>query len=112
VCSSDLFLCEDIFSLSAVYDVIFTSNVLEHFEEPYPILDELAKHTGKFLAVFVPYKEYNRISSHFYTFDDDSFPAETGGMKLEYKAVIDCADEPGSSWSGTEILAVYVRNDA
>jgi trans-aconitate methyltransferase len=103
------YLCEDMLSLSAAYDVVFISNVLEHFEDPYPVLEALAKHSGKYLAVFVPFREYNRVSEHFYTFDYDSFPEEIDGMKFEYMAIIDCADEPGSSWSGAEILVVYRR---
>jgi SAM-dependent methyltransferase len=104
-----VFKCEDILSLSAKYDVIFISNVLEHFKEPYPVLEELAEHSGKYLAVFVPFREYKRVSEHFFTFDYDSFPEEIGGMKFEYMAIIDCADEPGSSWSGAEMLVVYRR---
>lgn len=106
------FYCEDITSLSPRHDVIFTSNVLEHFENPIEILGKLADRTERYLVVLVPYKEYRRISEHFYTFDADTFPPDMNDLQLVYQKEIDCRHIPDTKWPGEELLVVYTRKTA
>lgn len=39
------------------YNIIFTSNTLEHFENPYEWLNQIMENTKDFLMVVVPFKE-------------------------------------------------------
>jgi SAM-dependent methyltransferase len=104
------FSCEDIKSLRSDYDVVFTSNVLEHFVNPFEILEKLASHAKKYLIAVVPSKEYNLIGEHFYTFEPGKFPLTVNGLKLVYEKVIECGWEPGTLWPGDQLLVVYAEN--
>ena len=52
------------------YDVVFSSNTLEHFGDPWKVLKRLAKFAKSALVILVPYHEFNRHVEHEYTFLD------------------------------------------
>jgi SAM-dependent methyltransferase len=98
---------EDIASLRSDYDVIFTSNVLEHFINPFEILEKMAVRAKKYLIAVVPSREHHRIDEHFYTFEPGSFPLTLGGLKLVHEKETDCSGEPNTCWRGYQLLTVY-----
>ncbi len=103
----DSFQCQDIRKIADQYDCIFTSNVLEHFENPLQTISELLlDHLRQHLVILVPYNEMDRIDGHCYTFTDESFPQEYQGLHLRYATVIACHN---IHWPGSQLLAVYSR---
>src|SRR5215510_8116386 len=52
---------EDSTNPSASYDVVFSSNVLEHFHRPYVVLEKLARRARKVVALVLPFREIDRI---------------------------------------------------
>lgn len=94
----------------ANWDFIFSSNTLEHFHEPWRIVDELARRTRRGLVFLLPYKEVNRIAEHHYTFLASNIPLSHGEFRLCYSAVIDAANLPETEWAGTQVFLIFLRN--
>ena len=90
-----------------IWDVLFSSNTLEHFAEPWSVMKRLAKFAKSALVVLVPYREFDRHSEHEYTFLDTNIPLGIRAFELKHVAVIDASLDPGSLWNGHQILLVY-----
>jgi len=59
------------------YDVIYCSNVLEHFEDPHTKLEEISKHCNNYIIILVPYnQEPNEF--HFHKFQYNEFLGKNG----------------------------------
>ncbi|HEX5944010.1 MAG TPA: class I SAM-dependent methyltransferase, partial [Anaerolineales bacterium] len=50
------------------YDVVFSSNTLEHFRRPYDILSRLLERAGKCVVLLLPFREYDLHPEHYHTF--------------------------------------------
>ena len=95
------------------YDVIFSSNTLEHFDRPFDIVARLAEHTKRFLVLLLPFQEYDRIPEHFFTFDLDNIPVcPVPGFAAVACRVVDAANINIHYWNGKQILLVYARLSA
>ncbi len=108
------FICEDWLDMGREacdsYDVVFSSNTLEHFHKPYEVLETLGKRAKKALALALPYREMERIDEHFYSFLPDNIPLELhNGFRLVWSRVIDCRYLPNTVWGGDQIFLVYVE---
>ena len=68
------FTSQDLFKSSEEYDIIFSSNTLEHFYNPKDIIDELSTHARKFLVFLLPFYDDLTIKEHFYSFTYDNMP--------------------------------------
>jgi hypothetical protein len=90
------------------YDVIFSSNTLEHFNNPWDVTEILAQFANKFIVLLVPFQEYHRHFEHFYTFDAVNIPTTIGESHfLAYFSVSNAAGYPSSYWNGQQILLIY-----
>ncbi len=106
------FLCRDVLSapLPATFDVLATSNVLQYYQAPWPVLEVLGSHAARHLAVLVPFRERNPASEHLYTFDDATIATRIDpDFVLSSCKVIDCRRHSGGYWPGSQILLVYSR---
>jgi len=65
--------------IPGTYDYIIMIETLEHFYEPYFVVDKCLKNTRRALIVSVPYDPQRRsgrtysVDEHVYTFDDEAF---------------------------------------
>jgi len=105
------FIEADINNVPESFDVIFSSNTLEHFENPDKIIENILPHCKKYFVMLIPFREWDRIDEHFYTFDYKSFPYEKQGFQLVYHRIEDCTDMEKTQWPGEEILVVYARKE-
>ena len=95
-----------------VFDVVFSSNTLEHFHRPYAVLKTLCSRATKALVLALPYRELDRHHEHFYTFLPDNIPtAINGGFKLVWSRVVDCRQISNTLWGGDQIVLVYANSD-
>src|SRR5690606_27951423 len=107
------FLCEDWLDASSgsyqhTFDVVFSSNTLEHFHQPYPVLNAIAQRAAKAVVLALPYKELDRIDEHFYTFLADNIPLTLGnGFRLCWAKAVDCRKVADALWHGIQIVLVY-----
>ena len=112
------FLCEDWLAEDnrppKLYDVVFSSNTLEHFSDPYNVLDVLCDHAKKAVVLALPYEEDpdNRIDEHFYTFSRSNISvALPKDFRLVWSQVVDCQRLHPTYWSGSQIFLIYISDD-
>jgi SAM-dependent methyltransferase len=95
----------------SVFDVVFSSNTLEHFHEPYAVLKSLSSRATKALVLALPYRELERNKEHFYTFLPENIPSiMDGGFSLIWSRVIDCRQLPNTLWGGDQIVLIYANS--
>jgi glycosyltransferase involved in cell wall biosynthesis len=93
---------------TSTYDVLFTSNTLEHFDKPWSVLNKIASIAKAHIIVLVPFKEYDRFEEHFYTFDFNNIPVTlSNDFILTHSSVADTSLMDKSYWPGKQILLVY-----
>jgi len=92
-----------------VYDVIISSNTLEHFFSPYDVAKRLSKHAAKYLVFLIPFQEVDRIEEHFYTFDYSNIPFCLDDFCLRFFKELDTKNMENTYWQGKQILLVYEK---
>ncbi|AEF95428.1 Methyltransferase type 11 [Desulfotomaculum nigrificans CO-1-SRB] len=106
------FLCMDFITNNQgpTYDVVFSSNVLEHFKDYLYVLSRIQGRAKKFLILLLPFREYKRIAEHLTTFDFNNIPINLiNGWHLLHSVIIDAKAESDSYWPGEQILLIYTR---
>lgn len=94
------------------YDVLFTSNTLEHFHEPFKILEQISTHSNNLIIVMIPFMEINRIEEHFFTFRPENIPYRINlDFNLVWSKIISCASINNTYWSGDQIILIYAKSD-
>jgi SAM-dependent methyltransferase len=103
------------------YDVVFTSNVLEHLVDPVGTVMGQLRFTRKFYVILVPYDEplggwereqmtveqrHAAGHTHVQKFQLGDFPAELGAFT---RTVENATIEPGPICPGRQLLVVYKR---
>lgn len=101
------FMCQDIREVEDSYDVILSSNTLEHLEDADVVLRKLVQKAHYHVVLLLPFQEYERIDEHFLTFDYNSFPVVIASFILSYFKVIDCTKIEGTMWNGKQVLVIY-----
>lgn len=96
------------------YDIVFTSNVLEHFHEPWTVLEKISHFANDIIIMMVPFEEdpENLHFEHFTSFREDDFRITLSRFILVGFVVKDTAKEKDTSWNGKQALAIYVRNSS
>ncbi len=102
------FLAVDLKDTNAEYDVIFSSNTLEHFHEPMGMLAVLAAHCRRYLILLLPFQEYDLQPEHHHMFDYGNVPTAVGDrFVLAHGHVVDVSKVPQTHWAGCQALLVY-----
>jgi 2-polyprenyl-3-methyl-5-hydroxy-6-metoxy-1,4-benzoquinol methylase/glycosyltransferase involved in cell wall biosynthesis len=102
---------ENILKTVELFDVIFCSNVLEHFDNPYDVLSKLLNISKKYLIIMVPYREKNLDPSHFYRFDKNDLQERYGDFLVVQRKIIDAEKIENTYWRGEQLLVVMKRID-
>jgi glycosyltransferase involved in cell wall biosynthesis len=91
------------------YDLVFSSNTLEHFEAPWVVANKLVARASSFLVLMLPYREVDRISEHLASIEPDSIPyaLDNGTFVLLHSSIDESHLRLPSYWSGEQILLVY-----
>lgn len=96
----------------AAYDVVFSSNTLEHFHNPVATLERLLPAARKCVALLLPFREMERHPEHYHTFLASNLAyAPSADFVLAHASVIDSGAQVPSYWPGYQILLIYVRPD-
>lgn len=106
------FMQGDISALEQRFDVVFCSNVLEHFQDPLRRLESLVRASNRYVVVLVPGWEYDRHPEHHVTFKLSSFPRSIGGMQCVFAGAVNCADINPQQWPGYQIAVIYAIPEA
>lgn len=93
------------------FDIVFSSNTLEHFHRPWEVLQALGTRANKAVVLALPYRELDRIDEHFYSFLPGNVPLVLdNGFRLVWSRVIDCRDIADTLWGGEQIFLVYAED--
>ncbi|POF92537.1 glycosyltransferase [Pseudomonas putida] len=93
---------------SEMFDVVFSSNTLEHFHRPYEVLNTISGYARKAVILAVPYREIERIDEHFFSFLAENIPVQLpNGFRLSWSRVVDCRSIQDTLWAGYQIILVY-----
>ena len=87
------FAVADIYELNTSADVIFSSNTLEHLNNPNMLIEQMCNSAKKYVVLLLPLDDSLDISEHINIFSLDSFPLHIGNFYLESYSVIDCSDK-------------------
>ena len=87
------------------WDIVFSSNTLEHFHQPFEVLRALCARARLGLVLVLPYRERDRIEEHHFSFWPESLPARLpNGFRLAWARVVDCRSLPDTHWAGEQIV--------
>ena len=86
------------------FDVILSSNCLEHFEDPLAIARDHLAHCRSLYIILVPYKEHPLHEQHFAQFRDESFPDSISGFSRLAVVPFPLNNE---YWPGSQVLVLY-----
>jgi len=90
--------------LPAPFDVLVTSNCLEHFDDPLAIVRQQMEKVRDLYILLVPNEEAELHYSHRIALAAAAFPAELGPfVRLEAAAV----EVDPACWKGSQLLVVY-----
>ncbi len=89
------------------YDIVFSSNVLEHFYEPWQVVGNLSRLAKKYIAILVPFQESMQIEEHVYKFDTHVIPLGFQDFHLIYAASLDAATIENTLYPNPQILLLY-----
>jgi SAM-dependent methyltransferase len=108
------FLCEDWLAADVgdVYDLVFSSNTLEHFEQPWSVFARLARHARRHVVLLLPFREPadSRYFEHCVSFEPANVPlCPAPGWCLVDAVVSDLGPSP--FWRGEQVLLVYSRSE-
>ena len=86
------------------FDVIITSNCLEHYEHPLEMVSAHQRSCRRLWIGLVPYNESPLHEQHRYQFREESFPKLIGHFVRLYEKVININP---LHWPGQQLLVVY-----
>ncbi|WP_144631440.1 class I SAM-dependent methyltransferase [Bordetella genomosp. 13] len=98
--------------VSDTFDIVFSSNTLEHFTRPYDVLPRLMARARRCVTLALPFLERDRIDEHFFSFLPENIPlTPAAGWVLAHAAVQDCRNLQPTHWHGFQIILVYARTE-
>jgi 2-polyprenyl-3-methyl-5-hydroxy-6-metoxy-1,4-benzoquinol methylase len=104
------FICGDFKQKNNIYDIIISSNTIEHFKNPFEIVEDMLHICNQFVILLVPFRERDKIDEHFFTFDYGNIPSIIGNDNLLYIEVINCKEIENTYWMGKQMLLIYSKN--
>lgn len=99
-------------STAEPFDVVFSSNTLEHFDAPWTVFASLAHRARAYIVLLLPYQEPAEALNpeHRYRFDRATIPlCPQPGWVLCDAATTDLGPSP--FWAGKQVLLVYGRDE-
>ena len=101
------FIATDLTKYSGEFDVIISSNTMEHFHQPWDVLMRLSSKAKKYMIILVPFDQPGiPFEEHFYSFNYDNIPSELSGFKLVYTKI---AHPDPKFWGEKQILLIYKK---
>ena len=101
---------DDMLNLREEFDVLFLSNILEHFEDPWSALEACSARARRYLWILVPFFDDLGIDEHEYRFTYDNLSAVVGNdFTLCFAKEVDLSKEEATQWPGEQALLIYAR---
>ncbi len=100
----------DIWNFNQNVDVSIMSNIIEHFPNPFELLDKVASITQKHMIVMVPLEEKELMAEHCFTFLYQNIPTQIRDFQLVHFAEYDCRNDEEQLFLAKQVLLVYSRD--
>lgn len=91
-------------TIQRLFDVVITSNCLQHFANPLEIASHHLNSCRLLYGIMVPYNEWPFDPSHRAQFREESFPARLGGFE---RIQVQLVRPDPSVWNGEQIVVLY-----
>ena len=88
-------------------DIVYCSNVLEHFYTPWDMAEKMAMVTKHYLILQMPFREQLTIDEHFFKFDTNIIPLQIGEFTLVNLETVNGSEIPGTLYPDQQVLLVY-----
>jgi len=88
-------------------DVVFSSNVIEHFENPFEIIKKLCDLSSKYVILMFPFEEEMNIEEHLFKFNLENIRINYDEFNLIYVSSEDCNKINNTYYGDNQILLVY-----
>lgn len=87
------------------YDVVFSSNVFEHFTNTWEVFDKISNFAKDLIIMLVPFNEdeANRTPEHFHTFRSDQFKLQGSRWDVVHFEVRNTT----GPWNGQQALVIF-----
>lgn len=97
---------------SEKYNVVFCSNVLEHFHDPWSIFEKVSTFAEDVFVMMVPFNEdpSNLHFEHFHSFSSKEFTLVSPDWTIAHFSLKNTAALKESYWLGQQALVIFVRN--
>ena len=107
------FYRDDVTDLSEdkMYDIIYCSNVLEHFANPWDIANNISKISSHYLVLLFPFREKLNISEHVYNFDTNLIPLYIDNFNLIYVNTFNGKEIENSFYPDQQIFLIYSNSE-
>ncbi len=86
------------------FDVVVTSNCLEHFESPLEVAESMLSACEQLLVILVPYEEDPLSEFHLSRFTEGSFPRQ---LRDFHRIHCDTIEVDQKYWAGKQLLVLY-----
>ena len=103
------YTCMDINEIHGEWDVVYTSNVLEHFEKPFELLEKLCNVANNIVFMLVPFEENADFEEHFVKFEYSNIPTVMGEFSL-ISCEVGMNQGVDSEYQEQEVLLVYSKD--
>lgn len=101
-------LVRDINNLDDIeVDVVYCSNFLEQFPDPWKVFERLESIARKYIILCIPYKEEVYCPEHLYVFNEENILIDGRKFHLVFEDIIDCSAVENSFYPGKQMLLVY-----
>ncbi len=91
-------------ALPRTFDVVVTSNCLEHFEDPLELVRTHLRQTRDLYIALVPFEEEPLCEYHKARFDHETLPTEIDGFQRILSTTF---DSDRRFWPGEQLLVIY-----
>jgi SAM-dependent methyltransferase len=103
------FMAEDLLLFRPpTFPVVYCSNVIEHYHDPYPIMRSVIDRAILRCAFVFPLNEVDLIPGHLCSLTRTDFPNSFHGTVLAFFEEVDCSK--GEFWGGSQGIAIYSRD--
>ena len=89
--------------------VLICSNTMEHFDEPWNVLERLTESKPNYIIIAVPWEEPEEEmqEEHVYRFDENNVLNQCGGYKVIDFAIFDTSGLDHTPWPGKQLIMIY-----
>lgn len=95
------------------YDVVFSSNVFEHFHNTWEVFETVSGYAEKLFVMMVPFNEDRKklIPEHFHGFKSNEFHLTDDKWSIVHFSVKDTSQLPETYWGGQQAVIIFARNE-